>query len=97
MTQQNEKQKSIGGLYNKTSKKGLDFLSGFIEVKGEKINLVIFQNQKKYDENTPDYSIFVSQPLQQGTYKPATPQPQREVAKAPVRYDASEQDDEIPF
>ena len=59
----NEKSKPIGFLRNKTSKKGMDFLTGSIELNGEKVALVVFKNTKKFSEDSPDYSIFVSQPL----------------------------------
>lgn len=62
-TMSNEKQKPIGFLRNKTSKKGINFLTGSIEVNGEKIPLVVFQNTKKFSEDSPDYSMYVSQPL----------------------------------
>lgn len=79
MTQ--EKTKPIGGLYAKTSKKGLDYLNGYVEIEGKRINIVAFKNVKKFDERTPDYAIFVSEPMN------------REAA-APQR---NTEEDSIPF
>ena len=60
-----EKAKPIGGLYTKTSKKGLDYLNGYVELEGKRMNIVAFKNNKKFDEKTPDYAIFVSEPMKQ--------------------------------
>lgn len=57
-----EKSKSIGGLYNKVSQKGLDYLNGFINIEGKKLKIVAFKNNMKATDTTPDYSIFVSEP-----------------------------------
>jgi hypothetical protein len=91
MNNSTDKPKPIGFLRNKTSKKGVDFLTGMVEVGGEKVNLVVFKNTKKFTEDSPDYSIFVSQPLQNaggGGYTPA-PQKPRDIS--------SEDNDPIPF
>ncbi len=58
-----EKTKSIGGLYNKVSQKGMDYLNGFINVEGKKIQIVAFKNNNKFSETSPDYSIFLSEPM----------------------------------
>lgn len=58
-----EKQKPIGGFYSRTSKKGLDYLNGYILIEGVKHNIVAFKNKTKFDETTPDYAIFISQPM----------------------------------
>lgn len=60
---QQEKKKSIGGLYISESRSGLKYLSGFINVNGERIRIVAFKNKEKFSETTPDYSIMVSEPL----------------------------------
>jgi hypothetical protein len=58
-----EKNKSIGGLYDKVSQKGLEYLNGFITLDGKKIKIVAFKNNNKMNEKSPDYSIFVSEPM----------------------------------
>lgn len=56
---------SIGALWIKTSRKGNKFLTGEIEVKGERIALVVFKNvHKQSGEKTPDYRIFLGTPLE---------------------------------
>lgn len=55
-------QTSIGALWVKEGKKG-QFLSGKLDINGEKISVVAFKN-KKTKENQPDYRIFVSSPQQ---------------------------------
>jgi len=58
-----EKSKSIGGLYNKVSQKGLDYLNGFITIEGKRHKIVAFKNNNKMNETSPDYSIFISEPM----------------------------------
>lgn len=58
-----QKKKSIGGLRAKTSKKGLDYMNGWVTIEGKTHNLVVFKNNKKFDENTPDYAIYLSEPM----------------------------------
>jgi MinD superfamily P-loop ATPase len=67
-----EKAKPIGGLYTKTSKKGLDYLNGYVTVGNQKMNIVVFKNQKKFNETTPDYAIFISEPPAQNQKEVAT-------------------------
>ncbi len=58
-----EKSKSIGGLYEKVSQKGLDYLNGFITIEGKKIKIVAFKNNNKINDKSPDYSVFISEPM----------------------------------
>lgn len=62
-----EKSKSIGGLYEKVSQKGLDYLNGFITIEGKRIKIVAFKNNNKMNDKSPDYSIFVSEPMAPAT------------------------------
>lgn len=55
----------IGCLWKKQSAKGMEFMSGSIEINGEKINIVIFSQQKK-SEKAPDYKILISKPREEG-------------------------------
>ena len=50
--------KSNGGLWIKTSKKGLEYLSGQIEINGCKYDFAAFKNNYKEDgDRKPDYVI----------------------------------------
>ena len=53
---------NIGALWLKESKKGNKFMSGVVELGGEKYNIVVFKNTYKEKENHPDYRIFESKP-----------------------------------
>lgn len=56
---------SIGALWIKESAKG-KFLSGVVEVNGEKLNIVVFKNTfKKEGEKSPDYRIYASKPREE--------------------------------
>ena len=49
--------KRIGALWNKTDKKGQDYMSGTLEMGAlGHINIMIFQNEKA-EENHPDWSV----------------------------------------
>lgn len=54
-------EKSIGGLWVKTSKNGSKFMSGQIEIDGQKHNFVVFKNTYKEEgDNKPDYKIMAA-------------------------------------
>ena len=56
---------SIGALW--TQHKGeMEYYSGNITWKGEKIKIVVFSNTKKKEENHPDYNILLNTPRKQG-------------------------------
>jgi hypothetical protein len=55
---------SIGALWVKTSAKGVDFMSGNIEINGQNIELVVFKNDKGENEKRPDWKVYRSQPRQ---------------------------------
>jgi uncharacterized protein (DUF736 family) len=48
---------SIGALWIKESEKG-EYMSGVVEVNGEKHPIVVFKNTYKEKENQPDYRIL---------------------------------------
>ena len=52
----------LGAVWSRTSAKGR-FLSGYIEHKGEKIQIVMFPIDKK-SENSPSFRILKSKPLE---------------------------------
>jgi uncharacterized protein (DUF736 family) len=60
-----EKQKSIGGLWSKTSSKNQPYFSGNIEIDGKKTYIVAFFNSDKKNQKEPDYRILESKPLEQ--------------------------------
>ena len=58
----------VGRLWNKVARSGNNFKSGYIEIGGEKVDLVIFHNRKREGEagaNDADYVIKISEPMQQ--------------------------------
>lgn len=62
---------SIGALWTNKSPKGLEYYSGNVKLprdmkQGEKLKIVVFANDKKKEENHPDYNILESTPKRQG-------------------------------
>lgn len=55
------KEDELGALWLKDGKNG-KYMSGRIEINGEKINIVVFKNTYKEKENQPDYKILRSRP-----------------------------------
>lgn len=53
-----QKKKSVGGIWQKNSGKGLPYLSLTVEIDGVKHNFVAFKNDKGDNEKRPDYSVF---------------------------------------
>jgi len=53
-----EKEKSIGALWQKESKNGI-YYSGTIEIEGKKIPIVAFKNSYKQEDKHPDFKIFI--------------------------------------
>jgi len=66
-----EKKPSIGGLWIKQGKSG-QYLSGYVEVGGEKLNIIAFINGYKKEAKHPDYQVYKSEPREDSTptYKP---------------------------
>jgi len=52
----------IGALWKKTSAAGKEYMSGEIEINGEKIKIVCFSREDKKSEKEPDYDILKSKP-----------------------------------
>jgi hypothetical protein len=57
--------KNIGILYERHGKKGL-FYSGFIEVNGQKQEIVIFKNDRPKSDKSPHMTIYPALPREQG-------------------------------
>lgn len=55
---------SIGALWNKISKTNTRYMSGTVELNGQKINIVAFANDKGDNEKKPDWKLFIQQPRQ---------------------------------
>ena len=64
-----EKEKNIGGLWLKKSKKGTVYMSGTIEIEGAKHYFTVFKNQHKYTDKSPDYTILPVLNFTDGTGK----------------------------
>jgi len=52
----------LGALWVRTSKAGNKFMSGQIEIEGQKTDLIIFKNKNKKTEKHPDLIIYLSEP-----------------------------------
>lgn len=61
-----EKKKSIGAFWKKVSKSLVEYYSGYIEIDGKKVNLVMFVNIAKKDEKYPDLQIHISETIKRG-------------------------------
>jgi len=56
-----EKEKDLGALWVKSSTKG-QYMTGTIEVNGEKINVVCFLNSNKKEAKHPDWRVMKAVP-----------------------------------
>jgi hypothetical protein len=59
-----EKQKSIGALWENQSSKG-KYFTGQLEIDEKKIKIVVFANGFKKEDKHPDWKIYVSVPRDQ--------------------------------
>lgn len=59
-----EREKDLGALWIKTGAKG-EYMTGTIEINGEKINIVCFTNQHKKEAKHPDWRILRSKPKEE--------------------------------
>ena len=53
--------KNIGAFWLKTSKKGEKYMSGYVEINGAKVDLIVFKNKQKREDKQPDYRIFLKE------------------------------------
>ena len=55
----------IGALWSKKTAEGREYLTGVIsDLRGD-IQIVVFKNDNKKNENQPDYDILLSEPKQE--------------------------------
>ena len=54
----------LGALWIKESEKG-QYMSGYIEIDGKKINIVCFKNTYKKEDKHPDWQVLKSKPKPQ--------------------------------
>jgi uncharacterized protein (DUF736 family) len=48
----------LGAMWKRLNKNKEPYLTGVIEVKGKKINIIVFKNGYKNTDNHPDYIIY---------------------------------------
>jgi len=58
------KEKDIGALWVKEGQHG-KYMSGSVEINGEKIRIVVFKNNYKQEDKYPDYRIYRAKSQQQ--------------------------------
>jgi uncharacterized protein (DUF736 family) len=58
--------KKIGALWSKKTGDGKEYFTGVISDLRGGIQIVVFKNDKKENENQPDYDILLSEPKQEG-------------------------------
>ena len=91
------RESELGGLWIKTSQAGKKFMSGRLRIGGESIEVVVFENEFKHEnERAPDYRVYRSQPLepQRATVNAERGESTRRKGPSSSYADL---DDEIPF
>lgn len=95
------KNKEIGALWEKTSKAGNKFKTGYVQLEsGERCEVVIFSNQfKKPGDNTPDFRIYLSEQKGAVQEKPQGKAVQKNATPKALAQETQEKEDadEIPF
>jgi uncharacterized protein (DUF736 family) len=96
MENKNKENKEVGALWDKTSKAGNQFKTGYVQLEnGERVEIVVFSNQyKKAGDNTPNFRIYLSE--QKAGAQETKGTSQRSTPKA-VEVPSQEDTDEIPF
>lgn len=75
--------RSIGGLWMNEAKSGKKYMSGSVEIKGEKVKIIVFKNDRNREEGDkkPDYKIYEHTP--RPTQNPDAPLRRREEDDCP--------------
>ena len=55
-----------GAMWLRTSKNGLKYMSGTLNVNGVDFDIAMFKNDKKGNENAPDYRLTISNKKESG-------------------------------
>lgn len=93
-----------GAVWLKTSKNGLKYMSGILDVNGVEYDIAMFKNDKKGNDKAPDYRLVITSKEEQQT--PTEPSQGEIIAKAvneesdPFQDFGSEvqlTDDDLPF
>lgn len=67
MSEEQKQDDRLGALWQKRSAKG-EYMTGNIEINGEKIGVVVFSNDKRGNDKAPDWRILRAKPrAEQGT------------------------------
>lgn len=61
-----EKEKDIGALWVKNGNNG-QYMTGTIEIAGQKVSIVCFLNTNKKESKHPDWRIYVSRPSERSS------------------------------
>ena len=88
--------KKVGALWSRVAKSsGKPFITGIIDLKemppGDKANVVVFQNTNKQGAKSPDYLMFLSEPLEQRNV------PQSDMFSSPGGSEGFDDTDDTPF
>jgi len=96
MENKNKENKEIGALWEKTSKAGNKFKTGYVQLEnGERVEVVVFSNQyKKAGDNTPNFRIYLSE--QKAAAQETKNSSQQSTSKV-LEIPSQEDTDEIPF
>lgn len=76
-------EKSIGALWSKSSPKG-QYMTGNIEINGEKVAIVCFLNINKKEAKHPDWNILKSVPKENEQPLNALPEKENEIKSEDV-------------
>jgi uncharacterized protein (DUF736 family) len=92
---------NCGALWkNKSKTTGKNYLNGNIDLNGKRYPILIFANNNKTKENSPDYSITIDQSkvTDAPVYNRApSATPQQQTNSAPNSSNTFDDDDESPF